>query len=77
MHEILGQYIAPLTRGDTNVELVTGILMFVVAGALLALAPLVLGALVRSTRINPEKVEPYECGEPVIGQSWVQFDFGC
>ena len=74
MPGLLAQDLPPITRGDTNVELVAGILMFVVAGALLALAPLVLGALVRSTRINPEKAEPYECGEPVIGQSWVQFD---
>ena len=74
MNELLSQVEPVFTRGDTNVELVAGILMFVVAGALLALAPLILGAMVRSTRINPEKAEPYECGEPVIGQSWVQFD---
>ena len=64
-----------VVRDDTTVKLVVGLVMFAVAGGVgLCLVPLVLGALVRTTRAQPEKAAPYECGEPAIGQSWVQFD---
>src|SRR5205085_3780390 len=32
------------------------------------------GSLVRPKLPNPEKSAVYECGEPSIGSSWVQFD---
>ena len=35
---------------------------------------LVVGAFVRPRVPNPEKSAVYECGEPTIGSSWVQFD---
>ena len=37
-------------------------------------ANLVVGRLVRPNLPNNEKLEVYECGEPVIGSSFVQFD---
>lgn len=64
----------PMVRGDTNIELVTGVLLFMVAGFLMAFAALVAGRFVRSTLRHPEKDAPYECGEPSVGESWVQFD---
>jgi NADH-quinone oxidoreductase subunit A len=63
-----------LVRGDTNVELVFGILLFVVAGVVFIVAALFIGSLVRPTLPHPEKQAAYECGEPAIGGSWVQFD---
>jgi len=36
---------------------------------------LLVGRLVRPNLPNEEKLEVYECGEPVIGSSFVQFDF--
>ena len=58
----------------TNVELVFGLLLFVVAGFLIVFAGLLIGKFVRPTLPHPEKGAAYECGEPAIGESWVQFD---
>jgi len=38
------------------------------------LVNLVVGSLVRPRIANAEKAAIYECGEPTIGDSWVQFD---
>ena len=65
---------ASAKHGDTNVELVVGILLFVVAGWVIAFGGLTVGRLGRPSAIHPEKGQPYECGEPAIGGSWVQFD---
>lgn len=35
---------------------------------------LLIGKLVRPNLPNAEKLAIYECGEPTIGESWVQFD---
>jgi NADH-quinone oxidoreductase subunit A len=35
---------------------------------------LMLGKIVRPARPDPEKLTIYECGEPTIGSSWIQFD---
>lgn len=61
-------------RGDTNIHLVVGILLFIVAGFLMAFAALVMGRFVRPSVSHPEKAAAYECGEPAVGDSWVQFD---
>jgi NADH-quinone oxidoreductase subunit A len=59
---------------QTNVELVLGIFLFMFAGIALVLGALVLGKIVRPAAPHPEKGTAYECGEPAIGDSWVQFD---
>jgi NADH-quinone oxidoreductase subunit A len=59
---------------DTNVELVLGIFLFLIAGFLIAFGGLFLGWLTRPKSPHPEKAATYECGEPTIGDSWVQFD---
>jgi NADH-quinone oxidoreductase subunit A len=55
-------------------DLVLLLLIFVVAGVVLLLTPLMLGKLVRPHTPSPEKGTIYECGEPTIGSAWVQFD---
>src|SRR3954465_1028958 len=55
-------------------ELLLSITIFVAFGAVFVLANLVIGAVARPTVPNPEKAAVYECGEPSIGTSWVQFD---
>jgi NADH-quinone oxidoreductase subunit A len=55
-------------------ELVIFVLIFVVVGAGFLAMNLVVGKLVRPDRPNPEKEAVYECGEPTIGSSWIQFD---
>jgi len=60
--------------GQTNIELVVGILLFAFAGFAMAFVGLTVGKFVRPTMPHPEKSTIYECGEPTIGESWVQFD---
>lgn len=49
-------------------------LIFVVLGVFFILIHLLLGSLIRPARPNPEKQSIYECGEPTVGTSWIQFD---
>jgi NADH-quinone oxidoreductase subunit A len=55
---------------DLNIHL----LLFIAAGITLLLAPLVIGRFLRPTLPTPEKDAVYECGEPTIGSSYIQFD---
>lgn len=73
MFHLLAQA-APIVRGDTNIEVVSGVLLFIIAGFLMAFAALVVGRYVRPKLYHPEKSAAYECGEPAVGDSWVQFD---
>src|SRR5215212_6700247 len=50
------------------------IALFAITGFLFLFANLVIGWLVRPRLPNVEKLEVYECGEPTIGSSYVQFD---
>ena len=63
-----------IIRGDTNVELVLGIFLFLAVGVLVPFVILLAGWFLRPTLPSPEKGLAYECGEPPIGDSWVQFD---
>ena len=55
-------------------ELLLSITIFTAFGAAFVLVNMVMGALARPQIPNPEKLAVYECGEPSIGSSWVQFD---
>jgi len=55
-------------------ELLLSITLFVAFGAVFVFANLTIGSLARPRVPNPEKAAVYECGEPSIGSSWVQFD---
>jgi NADH-quinone oxidoreductase subunit A len=48
--------------------------LFVAIGAGFLCVNLLVGWLVRPRAPNAEKLEVYECGEPTIGSSFVQFD---
>ena len=48
--------------------------LFVVIGGLFLFVNLLVGVLFRPKNPNQEKLEIYECGEPTIGSSFVQFD---
>lgn len=58
----------------SNNQMALAILLFALAGTGFALGALTLGRFLRPTRFHPEKNAVYECGEPAIGESWVQFD---
>jgi NADH-quinone oxidoreductase subunit A len=55
-------------------DLVGHFLLFTVVGVVFLLAPLILGWLVRPRLPTAEKQATYECGEPTIGSSYIQFD---
>ncbi len=55
-------------------DLVLHFVLFGLAGTALVMAPLLIGRLVRPRKPTPEKDAIYECGEPTIGSSYVQFD---
>jgi NADH-quinone oxidoreductase subunit A len=48
--------------------------LFVAVGGAFLAVNLIVGWLVRPRMPNAEKLEVYECGEPTIGSSFVQFD---
>src|SRR5262245_9974276 len=55
-------------------SLVGYLVLFTFIAASFLLITLLVGKLVRPTLPNTEKDAIYECGEPTIGSSWVQFD---
>lgn len=55
-------------------ELVTLLLIFIGTGVGFLAVNLLVGKLVRPHRPTEEKGAVYECGEPSIGSSWIQFD---
>jgi NADH-quinone oxidoreductase subunit A len=55
-------------------DLVGHFLLFTVLGVVFLLLPLVIGLFVRPTNPTAQKLTAYECGEPTIGSSYVQFD---
>src|SRR5450432_1132147 len=55
-------------------EILLSITIFVAFGAGFVLVNMVMGALARPQIPNLEKSSIYECGEPSMGTSWVQFD---
>src|SRR5215211_6865247 len=59
---------------SSPVAIAAYITLFAITGFLFLFANLVVGWLVRPRLPNVEKLEVYECGEPTIGSSFVQFD---
>ena len=55
-------------------SIVAYLALFAGVGFLFLFANLVVGKLLRPKAPNVEKLEVYECGEPTIGSSFVQFD---
>lgn len=49
-------------------------LLFTVVAVVFLILPLIIGRFVRPRLPNAEKDSIYECGEPTIGSSYVQFD---
>jgi len=58
----------------TPTAIVAYLALFASVAAIFLFANLVIGRLTRPNLPNDEKLEVYECGEPVIGSSFVQFD---
>jgi NADH-quinone oxidoreductase subunit A len=58
----------------TPTAIVAYLALFAAVAAGFLFVNLLVGRLVRPSLPNEEKLEVYECGEPVIGSSFVQFD---
>ena len=58
----------------TPLSIVAYLALFAATGFLFLFVNLLVGRLVRPVLPNEEKLEVYECGEPTIGSSFVQFD---
>jgi NADH-quinone oxidoreductase subunit A len=54
--------------------LVGHFLLFMAIAVVFLMLPLLLGKLLRPRLPTPEKDAVYECGEPTIGSSYIQFD---
>jgi len=50
------------------------VLLFAAVGTALGLGALLFGMLLRPKKPGGLKGETYECGEPTVGPTWVQFD---
>ncbi len=59
---------------STPIAIAAYVALFALVGFVFLFSNLVLGWLVRPRLPNVEKLEIYECGEPTIGSSFVQFD---
>src|ERR1700761_3425846 len=59
---------------STPIAIAAYVALFALVGFVFLFSNLVLGWLVRPRFPNVEKLEIYECGEPTIGSSFVQFD---
>lgn len=57
-----------------SVGVVAYLALFAGVGLVFVLINLTIGWFVRPKNSHPEKLEIYECGEPTIGSSFVQFD---
>jgi len=63
-----------ITQRLISMEKALSISIFLLFGLGFVLVNLLVGSIVRPRIPNAEKEAIYECGEPTIGSSWVQFD---
>jgi NADH-quinone oxidoreductase subunit A len=63
-----------MTAEATALGIVAYLALFFGVGLAFVFVNLLLGRFVRPADPHPEKLEIYECGEPTIGSSFVQFD---
>src|SRR5437868_5690897 len=55
-------------------NLALALLVFLVVGSGFLFIHLLIGKMIRPGRPGFEKSTIYECGEPTVGSSWIQFD---
>lgn len=59
---------------EFSTSIVAYLALFAAVGLLFLFVNLLVGRFLRPSDPTPEKLEIYECGEPTIGSSFVQFD---
>ena len=63
-----------MTALGSSLGIVAYMAAFATVGFVFLFANLLVGRLLRPSNPHAEKLEIYECGEPTIGSSWIQFD---
>jgi NADH-quinone oxidoreductase subunit A len=63
-----------MTALGSSLGIVAYMALFATVGFVFLFANLLVGRLLRPSNPHTEKLEIYECGEPTIGSSFVQFD---
>ncbi len=58
----------------TPTAIVAYLMLFIMVGIIFLIVALLLGRLFRPVSPSEEKSQAYECGEPPVGSSFVQFD---
>jgi len=58
----------------TPISIVAYLALFATVGFLFLFVALLLGRFLRAYAPSEEKLQAYECGEPAVGSSFVQFD---
>lgn len=58
----------------SNLDIYMPILILLVFGVALVSATLLIGKLIRPSKPNAVKLQPYECGEDPIGSAWSVFN---
>src|SRR5215216_4012690 len=59
---------------DASIGIVAFLALFAGVGVVFLFVNLLVGRFLRPVNPHVEKLEIYECGEPTIGSSFVQFD---
>src|SRR5512138_3767306 len=52
------------------------LVLFFLVGAIFVGLVLILSGIIAPRSVNPQKSEPYECGIPTEGVTWLQFNLG-
>ncbi len=58
----------------SNLDIYMPILILLIFGVVLVSATLLVGKLIRPSKPNPVKNQPYECGEEPVGTAWSVFN---
>jgi NADH-quinone oxidoreductase subunit A len=58
----------------TSISIVAYLALFTTVALAFVFASLLIGRFLRPRVPSPQKLETYECGEPAVGSSYVQFD---
>ena len=67
----------PCRFGASNLSMgPVALLMLILCGIAFSGGGLLLSRLLAKRSTNPQKGEPYECGIPTSGTSWIQFNVG-
>lgn len=59
---------------SSSLGIVAYLTLFALGGFAFLFGALLLGRFLRPSRPNADKVDVYECGEPAVGSSFIQFD---